>query len=176
MLSKVNDVIQGNVLHAIKESLPPHIEEQVALRAHMCSSCLNMGKCPHCHCPAPKLFYAPSKKDPKGKWAEFLSASQWESLKNNIEEYYYFLSPPSCLTFHLRMVHDDPDYKLYYNSDHTIALKFPTPPPPTYLPLSHFGYEYFANAFDLSPYYRDLLASYLSREAEETLSSNVSGG
>jgi len=37
------------------------------------------------------MFYAPQKVDSKKRWAAFLNQDQWESLKNNIEEYYIFI-------------------------------------------------------------------------------------
>lgn len=36
------------------------------------------------------MFYSSHKKDSKGRWAEFLSKSQWEALKNNYHEYCKF--------------------------------------------------------------------------------------
>ena len=37
------------------------------------------------------MFYAPSKVDKDGKFAEFLSETQWKALKDNIEEYYSYI-------------------------------------------------------------------------------------
>lgn len=37
------------------------------------------------------MFYAPSKVDKKGKWAEFLNKEQWEALKANIDQYSAFI-------------------------------------------------------------------------------------
>jgi hypothetical protein len=38
------------------------------------------------------MFYAPSKQDALGRFAEFFSPTQWEALKNNIESYAEFFS------------------------------------------------------------------------------------
>lgn len=89
MLDNVRDFVQGNVNYYT--SLAPFQQEQVDLRAFLCESCLDNGKCVHCKCKTPNMFYAPNKVDSENKWAEFLSLSQWEALKNNIEAYKIFI-------------------------------------------------------------------------------------
>jgi hypothetical protein len=73
-LSDVQNYVEGNINYFLSQ--PSHIQEQIELRKFMCHSCLSNKSCPHCGCPTPKMFYAPSKVDKLGRWAEFLSESQ----------------------------------------------------------------------------------------------------
>lgn len=91
LLHNAQNFVQGTTLHAVKDALPLHIEEQVALRAFLCSPCLENKSCDICHCSTPQMFYAPKKQDSRNRWAEFLSHSQWEALKNNIDDYAQFI-------------------------------------------------------------------------------------
>ena len=37
------------------------------------------------------MFFSPSKIDSEGKFAQFLNKEQWESLVNNIDDYYKYI-------------------------------------------------------------------------------------
>lgn len=86
-LKDISNYLEGNYNFFNKEHLPAHIEEQVRLRAFLCSDCLQQGKCSHCGCKTPHMFYASHKIDAQHKWAEFMNEAQWNSLKNNIDLY-----------------------------------------------------------------------------------------
>jgi hypothetical protein len=70
------------------DSLPEHIQEQVRFRIHLVSDkspqCLE-GKCIHCGCSTPDLFYADKTCDNQC-YPEMLNKEQWENFKfkNNI--------------------------------------------------------------------------------------------
>lgn len=57
----------------------------------------------------------------------------------------------NCLEWNLKFWSKNKQYKLYYNSDHVIALesKYVKVIPDTYLPLESFGFDYFLNAFKM---------------------------
>jgi hypothetical protein len=87
-LSDIQNFIQGNI-NLIKDErfngLPQHIKEQAALRAQLCEECTRLGKCPHCGCSTPGMFYAPRKTCSKGRWGVMLGKDQWENRKINLE-------------------------------------------------------------------------------------------
>jgi hypothetical protein len=90
-LKDFRNFAEGTALHATKQVLPVHIQEQVALRKFLCAPCLKKGSCSVCHCSTPQMFYAPSKVDSLGRWAQFLNAKQWEALKTHIDLYSQFI-------------------------------------------------------------------------------------
>ena len=63
MLNKARDFLEGNINYLQKDSLPSYMQEQISLRAYLCSDCMALGRCKICNCPTPKLFYAPNKID-----------------------------------------------------------------------------------------------------------------
>ncbi len=93
LTQNVTNFLQGTLKHTIAShmELPPHEQQQIALRADLCKTCLDAGKCIICNCKTPEMFYAPKKVDADGKFAQFLNKEQWETLTNNIDEYSMFL-------------------------------------------------------------------------------------
>ncbi len=57
----------------------------------------------------------------------------------------------NCLEWNLKFWSKNKSYKLYYNSDHVIALEDRSLPVLTtnYLPIECFGIDYFINAFSV---------------------------
>ena len=80
----------------------------------------------------------------------------------------------NCLTRALDLWKDNPDYRLWYNHNHVIALEgvyeasditlMRSPGLSEYLPLKDFGLEYFNKSFKLSFKYVNLLNEYLKTE------------
>lgn len=75
-LKDIRNFLEGYSNYYAQVHLPDHIREQVELRAFLCKPCLDNGKCLYCGCKTPQMFFAPSKKDSKGRFAEFLSEDQ----------------------------------------------------------------------------------------------------
>lgn len=90
-LNNVENFIVGNINYLNKDNLPSYILQQVELRKTLCAPCLENGKCVHCKCKTPNMFYSPNKIDSEGKFAEFLNEAQWKALINNIDTYYKFI-------------------------------------------------------------------------------------
>lgn len=93
MIPKASDIvnfIEGNANY-YSSTLPKYKEEQVELRRFLCSDCDSNGKCLVCGCKTPNMYYATHKVDSKGRWAEFMSEAQWNSLVNNIDKYSEFI-------------------------------------------------------------------------------------
>jgi len=55
----------------------PHIKEQAIHRIAQCSDCFEKGRCPHCGCLSPALFFSPTKKDKLGKWDKMMDKENW---------------------------------------------------------------------------------------------------
>ncbi len=57
----------------------------------------------------------------------------------------------NCLSYALQFWNKNPDYKIWYNSDHCINIPIDTYPSfkhgRMFLPAEEFGYYYFSNAF-----------------------------
>lgn len=60
---------------------PEHIKEQALLRMELCKECVGLGKCVHCGCKSPALFYSPTKEDALGRWGRMLGKEEWEYIK-----------------------------------------------------------------------------------------------
>lgn len=90
LLSDIRNVVEGYYNKLNQETLEPFIQEQILLRAYLCKPCLNNGKCTHCGCKTPHMFYSPNKVDSLNKWGTFMTQVQWEALKNNIDSYAEF--------------------------------------------------------------------------------------
>jgi len=101
-IQDVKNFVQGNYKYYIQQSLPVHEEEQALLRAFLCKPCVENGKCLVCNCTTPNMFFAPQKKDSLQRWAEFLSPSQWEALKNHYHLLPEFFSQLDELRLHPR--------------------------------------------------------------------------
>lgn len=90
ILSDIRNFVQGNFNFIYHEHNAPHINEQAEWRAYKCQDCLKAGKCRHCGCKTPNMFYAPNKTDSAGKWGRMLSQHAWEEFKNSDAEYQLF--------------------------------------------------------------------------------------
>lgn len=105
-LANVRNFIEGN-LKALQRTFLPHEKEQIIYRATACSDCLNAGKCSVCGCATPGLFYAPRKKDSKGKWGPFMDLKDWEGFKKT-KEYEKVMGKLSKAPDNLGVVHTTP--------------------------------------------------------------------
>lgn len=90
ILSDIRNFVQGNFRFLYHEHNAPHINEQAEWRAFKCQDCLKAGKCRHCGCKTPNMFYAPNKIDSAGKWGRMLSQVEWEQFKKSDGEYILF--------------------------------------------------------------------------------------
>ena len=61
--------------------VPFHIMEQVVYRSVMCEDCLEAGKCKHCGCHTPALFYGYYISCEEGKWGPFMNKKMWNEYK-----------------------------------------------------------------------------------------------
>ena len=71
----------------------------------------------------------------------------------------------NCLAYALRFWEHNPQYKLYYNSDHVVNLNYYGQNADYYigfLPAEDYGYDYFSSSFAglLDEYEEDLLKKY----------------
>lgn len=79
-----------NLVKSRYTALEPHILDQAEWRAYQCFDCFQAGKCHHCGCSAPAIFFSEKYVDKQGKWGRMLNAEQWESYKQT-ESYKEFL-------------------------------------------------------------------------------------
>ena len=77
-------ILQGILIGLIARLLPKHIREQAEYRADKCRPCLAEGRCLHCTCKTPQVFYAPRKKDKLDKWGPMLNREEWEARKKQL--------------------------------------------------------------------------------------------
>lgn len=63
----IRDYVQGTYNYYFKDNIETHRREQAFYRAYLCKPCLDNGKCMHCGCATPHLFFAPNKVDANGK-------------------------------------------------------------------------------------------------------------
>lgn len=101
--ANVKNFVEGNYNYYI--SRPSHIEEQANYRAYLCQSCHNEGRCPHCGCRTPQMFYSPSKVDSQGRWGRMLPPDEWDSFKITSEQYKEF--EKSKFSLHVKNDKDD---------------------------------------------------------------------
>lgn len=88
--SDVKNFVQGNVNYYITR--PDYVTEQATFRAYKCQPCLKAGKCLHCGCTTPQMFFSQSKVDSAKRWGPMMSKEDWEVFKANpTEEYKSFL-------------------------------------------------------------------------------------
>lgn len=87
--TNVKNFVQGNYNYYI--SRPPHIEEQANYRAFLCQDCHTSGRCSHCGCKTPQMFFSPSKVDALKKWGKMLDPTEWSVFKTTVE-YAQFLA------------------------------------------------------------------------------------
>jgi hypothetical protein len=74
-LSYIRDFISAHIkLNQAK--LEPHEEEQVMYRALQCPKCVEAGKCLHCGCSTPHIFFAPNRVDAQQRWGAFLTQEE----------------------------------------------------------------------------------------------------
>lgn len=75
--------VQGNINFYLNQNATHHLE-QFLYRAYLCRDCLENGKCPHCGCTTPQMFFAPNKQDAMDRWpAFFYKEEDWEAFKQS---------------------------------------------------------------------------------------------
>lgn len=69
-IKNLRDFVQGHSLHLLDQYVysSKATKERALKRASLCPQCFEAGKCPHCKCSVPAMFFAPNKKCPNGKW------------------------------------------------------------------------------------------------------------
>jgi len=79
--SNIRNFVEGNINFYTK-SYPRYQLEQFLYRAYLCKPCLENGKCTHCGCKTPQMFFAPRKQDSQDKWPPFyFHEIDWEDYK-----------------------------------------------------------------------------------------------
>lgn len=82
----INNFIQGNLNYYLGNN-PPHYIEQFLYRAYLCSECLQNGKCLHCGCTTPNMFFSPRKIDSMDKWPPFFFKEEdWNDYKRRYSD------------------------------------------------------------------------------------------
>ena len=86
MIKDVYNFVTGMVNYAkfndmLINPLAAHLVEQAFYRAYLCSDCFSGGRCKHCGCKTPEMFFSPKKEDSEGKWGKMLSKNEWEKEK-----------------------------------------------------------------------------------------------
>ncbi len=73
---------------------------------------------------------------------------------------------PNCLSYALRFWNKNPDYKLYYNSDHIINSNTVLPPNTGFHPIESFGLSHILESFaeTISDQDNNLLNQYFNHE------------
>lgn len=83
--SNIQNFVSGNYNFYVKSYNTPskiHQLEQFMYRAYLCRDCLEDGKCKHCGCTTPNLFFAPRKMDSENKWPPFFfDKDGWNEYK-----------------------------------------------------------------------------------------------
>lgn len=67
--------------YILKLIIPFHIVEQIHYRALICNDCMRNGKCKHCGCHTPALFYSYYLQCEEGKWPPFMKRKYWKMYK-----------------------------------------------------------------------------------------------
>lgn len=88
IIRTLRDIAQGYYYAVkdtlLKDGLPAWRFNQVVKRMELCEDCVKLGKCPHCHCLSPALFFAPEKSCALGKWGPLLSEEEYKkSIETN---------------------------------------------------------------------------------------------
>lgn len=71
--------------YVLKFFVPFHIVEQIMYRSLMCQDCLENGKCKHCGCHTPALFYSYYLACEENKWGPFLDKETWPQYKEMLD-------------------------------------------------------------------------------------------
>jgi len=69
----------------------------------------------------------------------------------------------NCMEYALVFWLKEPDYMIYYNSDHAINLPKDTKISKNFLPLKSFGYEHVLKSFELSENSKEILKLYFEK-------------
>ena len=69
----------------------------------------------------------------------------------------------NCMEYALEFWQKEPNYLIYYNSDHAINLPKDTKISENFLPLKSFGYEHILKSFELSENSKEILKLYFER-------------
>lgn len=86
-ITDMSNFIAGNTsMYLNRENIPLHVREQILYRALRCATCTYNGKCIHCGCPTPNMFFAPHKQDSERKWpAKFIiNEDEWNKYKRGL--------------------------------------------------------------------------------------------
>jgi hypothetical protein len=67
--------------YLLKWLVPYHIAEQIIYRSLICNDCMRDGKCKHCGCHTPVLFYSYFLSCEEGKWGPFFNRKNWKEYK-----------------------------------------------------------------------------------------------
>lgn len=81
-IKDISNFIQGysNRFKDYFGHLPLHIKQQAQYRASLCEDCLNNGRCKHCGCSTPSMFYSETKVDSENKWQQMLPPDLWNKF------------------------------------------------------------------------------------------------
>ena len=71
--------------YIIKWVVPIHIIEQIMYRTLVCNDCMENGKCKHCGCNTPALFYSYFLSCSEGKWGPFMNKKNWAEYKRLLQ-------------------------------------------------------------------------------------------
>lgn len=69
----------------------------------------------------------------------------------------------NCMEYALDFWQKEPNYLIYYNSDHAINLPKDTKISENFLPLESFGYEHVLKSFDLNENSKEILKLYFKK-------------
>ena len=69
----------------------------------------------------------------------------------------------NCMNYALDFWQKNPNYLIYYNSDHAINLPIDTKISKNFLPLESFGYEHVLKSFELSENSKEILKLYFEK-------------
>ena len=83
--ANIRAFVQGHLraFYARYDLLPSHIREQVEIRCELARECLDAGKCKHCGCATPELFFS-DKGCSAGCYGPLLKESDWLSRGNPV--------------------------------------------------------------------------------------------
>ena len=69
----------------------------------------------------------------------------------------------NCMDYALEFWIKEPNYLIFYNSDHAINLPIGTKISENFLPLKSFGYEHILKSFELSENSKEILKLYFEK-------------
>lgn len=87
-IKDVTNFVVGNYNYYVdRHNMPNHIREQILFRMLKCAKCTYRGKCVHCGCTTPNMFFSSTKVDSEENWpSEFiLDKEKWEAYKASLD-------------------------------------------------------------------------------------------